>query len=143
MFQDLVAPDPSPAQAMIMPRPRSQPPATNPKPDYGGIDLSLTDKLCIDMKASACEAITDMCTLMKPVAGDSGMCDGVQAFCEKQKEMGNHMHMDMDAKVCLTFEASARACEVVTAACKPGSKAAGSNFCMRAQSYCQKTPQGV
>lgn len=143
---NLLAPDmkpTKPAKTVVMdptamkPKPKL-PPHHAGQPDYGDINLSMTNKFCLEANANACETMTDMCAALNSVNAemDQSLCQGVQSFCEKQQQMGQHMHMDLSAKVCLNFEASAKACDIVAEVCEPGSKAAGSQFCQQTQAYC-------
>jgi hypothetical protein len=131
--------DPTSRPQKTKPRPQ-QPNAPPSQPDYGGINFSMTDNFCLEANVSACEAMTDLCAAL-PALGSSSpwqqnLCQGVQTFCEKQQQMGDHVHLDLSAKICLNLEASAKACEIVAEVCRPGSKAAGSLFCQRSQAYC-------
>lgn len=102
------------------------------------IDLTLSDKVCVDLEASACTVAEDICGLVEGARGSKGgaYCQGMRSFCAQEAAAGHMPALTVDAKMCVRFEATADACQIVADACKSGSGNENSTFCTKAVSLC-------
>jgi hypothetical protein len=103
------------------------------------IDLSLSDKICVELEASACTVLEDICGIMEggrsPEDG-SKTCEGLRRYCVQEEKKGSPPAVTVDAKLCVNFEATTDACEIISRVCQQHTPGYSNNFCTKAASLC-------
>ena len=102
------------------------------------IDLSLSDQVCVELQASACTVLEDVCGLVEGSRSSKtgAYCDGLRSYCAREAEAHTTPAVTVEAKMCVNFEASTDACQIVAEVCKKGSAGEKSTFCAKAASLC-------
>lgn len=115
-------------------------PVPPPHIGYGpmDVDLSLSDEVCVELQASACTVVEDVCGLVEGARASKGgaYCQGLRSYCAREAASAHTPAFTVDAKMCVRFEASTDACAIVTEACQKGSGNEHSTFCSKAVSLC-------
>ena len=103
------------------------------------IDLSLSDRVCVELQASACTVLEDVCGLVEGSRTSKAAgpyCEGLRSYCTREADAHSTPAVTVEAKMCVNFEANIDACQIVAEACKKGSAGEKSTFCTKAVSLC-------
>ena len=104
------------------------------------IQFDLSDKLCLDVRASACTVLQDVCSIANEGGMGStsmmGLCHKAEQFCAQESKGGHEPFAFVDARVCLDIDASADVCSLAQKFCAKGMPAADSYMCKRVMQAC-------
>ena len=112
-------------------------PDLEPNPVLTGIKVGISDKICIDVQADACNAMNDMCALLKnSPEGPPAFCTESSKMCQNPEIASLAKQITVQGKFCLNFKASGDICTTAAKLCAPGSAAADSAVCKKIIPLC-------